>query len=198
MAARDDTKKTASGTTTARHPTGVPDGAPDTTKSARTATDSTTTTPNPQNGNGNGNGTPSTTTTAKPDPEDVSAKEGEAGKDPMQSGALSTSGPDTIAVVEPGTDELEDTPTGSPPGVHVFPEHTSVEPSDAGEYKADLADLSEHEILASIFAVIRNELGADKPFLRNQLDALIGMYTGIDRSTQATQETTTAAEKKDA
>lgn len=175
MAARDD-KKTASGTTTAR-----PDDAPDTTKSARTATDSATTTQNPQNGD-----TASSTTTAKPDPEDVSAKDGEAGKDPMQSGALSTGGPDTIAVVEAGTDELTDTPTGSPPGVHVFPEHTSVEPSDAAEYKADVADLSEQEILASIFAVIRNELGADKPFLRNQLDVLIGQYTGIDRSTRAT------------
>lgn len=189
MAARDD-KKTASGTTTAR-----PDDAPDTTKSARTATDSTTTTANPQNkttasttttAGSNGEDTESTTTTAKPDPEDVSAKEGEAGKDPMQSGALSTSGPDTIAYVEPDGGELEGHPTGAPPGVHVFPEHTAVEPSDAGEYKADVADLSEQEILASIFAVIRNELGADKPFLRNQLDVLIGQYTGIDRSTQAT------------
>lgn len=155
---QDQTKQTA-------------DDAPDQTKSARTATD---------------DAAPQKSTSTK-------APKGEDTKDPLQSGALSTAGPDATATVEPGTEPLDGTPTGSPPGEHVFPEHTAEDPEGVLDMVGDGEreqlsppkgpdKPSKDQLYAEIFTVIRNELAADKPFLRDRIDQLVAKLGGPDRS----------------
>jgi hypothetical protein len=164
------------------------DDAPDTTKSARTAVDSSTKTEDQKAARGD-------------DANKKTKASGEDAKDPLQSGALSTAGPSATAHEEPGKDqELDGTPTGSPPGVNVFPEHTAEDPEGILDYANPTGDNaartlsppkgsenpSKDQLYAEIFTVIRNELAADKPFLRDRIDTLIGKLGGPDRSSQAT------------
>ncbi len=120
---------------------------------------------------------------------------GEDAKDPLQSGALSTAGPSATATVEPGKDQdLGATPTGSPPGSHVFPEHTAEDPEGVLDMVGD-ADgndtlsppkgpekPSKNQIEMELWTLVRNELAADKPFVRDRIDQLIAKLGGPDRS----------------
>lgn len=147
------------------------DDAPDTTKSARTAE------------------------TPKDATKTASAKtvKGEDTKDPLQSGALSTAGPDATATVEPGKEPLDGTPTGSPPGEKVFPEHTADDPEGVldmvgdGEREAlsppkGPEKPSKNQIEMELWTLVRNELASDKPFVRDRIDQLIAKLGGPDRS----------------
>lgn len=128
-------------------------------------------------------------TTAK----DKQAAKGEDEKDPVQSGALSTAGPDATATVEPGTEELDGTPTGSPPGVKVFPEHTAEDPEGVLDMvgDGDKEQLSppkgpdhpsKNQIEMELWTLVRNELASDKPFVRDRIDQLVAKLGGPDRS----------------
>jgi hypothetical protein len=148
------------------------DDAPDTTKSARTAETPKDT-----------KQTASTQTT------------GDDANDPVQSGVLSTAGPDATATVESGKDQdFGATPTGSPPGEHVFPEHTAEDPEGVldmvgdGDGREALSPPkgpekpSKNQIEMELWTLVRNELAADKPFVRDRIDQLVAKLGGPDRS----------------